>query len=117
MAERGLNPADAALLHYNGNAIDLRRHRTVTLDYPHTRWQLIKPVPSHGGWPSSQARRRRHATNIAHGLRRALQANSCATATIFEGRRPKWREIGDRVSRFAGALAPIASATGISLRS
>jgi hypothetical protein len=98
-----LNTADAALLHYNGNAIDLRRHRTVTLDFPHIRSQL-KPVPSHGGWPSSQARRRRHAMNIAHGLRRALQVNACATATIFAGRRRTWKEIGDGVSRFAGGV-------------
>jgi long-chain acyl-CoA synthetase len=42
--------------------------------------------------------------NITHGLRRALQVKSCGTATIFEGRRRTWQEIGDRVSRFAGAL-------------
>jgi long-chain acyl-CoA synthetase len=42
--------------------------------------------------------------NIIHGLRRALQVKSCGTATIFEGRRRTWQEIGDRVSRFAGAL-------------
>src|SRR6516164_5436560 len=30
-------------------AIDLRRHRTVTLDYPHA-WSHLKPIPSHGGW-------------------------------------------------------------------
>jgi hypothetical protein len=38
--------------YYNRNAIDLRRHRTATLDYPHARSQL-KPVPSHSGWPAS----------------------------------------------------------------
>jgi long-chain acyl-CoA synthetase len=42
--------------------------------------------------------------NITHGLRRALQVNSRGTATIFEGRRRTWQEIGDRVSRFARAL-------------
>ena len=42
--------------------------------------------------------------NITHGLRRALQVKSRGTATIFEGRRRAWQEIGDRVSRFAGAL-------------
>jgi acyl-CoA synthetase (AMP-forming)/AMP-acid ligase II len=42
--------------------------------------------------------------NITRGLRRALQVKSCGTATIFEGRRRTWQEIGDRVSRFAGAL-------------
>ena len=45
-----------------------------------------------------------NAMNITHGLRRALQVKSCGTATIFEGRRRTWQEIGDRVSRFAGAL-------------
>jgi len=64
--------------YYNGNAIDLRRHRTVTLDFTHA-WSQLKPVPSHGGWPVSQARRRRHAMNITYELRRALQVNSCAT--------------------------------------
>jgi long-chain acyl-CoA synthetase len=44
--------------------------------------------------------------NITHGLRRALQVNSCVTAAVLEGRRRTWREIGDRVSRFAGALRP-----------
>ena len=42
--------------------------------------------------------------NITHGLRRALQVKSRGTATIFESRRRTWQEIGDRVSRFAGAL-------------
>ena len=42
--------------------------------------------------------------NITHGLRRALQVKSRGTATIFEGRRRTWQEIGDRVSRFAEAL-------------
>jgi long-chain acyl-CoA synthetase len=42
--------------------------------------------------------------NITHGLRRALQVNSSATATILAGRRRMWRAIGDRVSRFAGVL-------------
>ncbi len=42
--------------------------------------------------------------NITHGLRRALQIKSPAIATIFEGRRRTWREIGDRVSRLAGSL-------------
>ncbi len=42
--------------------------------------------------------------NITHGLRRVLQVNSRAIATIFEGRRRTWREIGDRVSRLARAL-------------
>ena len=42
--------------------------------------------------------------NITHGLRRALQVKSRGTATIFEGRRRARQEIGDRVSRFAGAL-------------
>jgi long-chain acyl-CoA synthetase len=42
--------------------------------------------------------------NITHGLRRALQLNACAIATIFENRRRTWREISDRVSRLAAAL-------------
>jgi hypothetical protein len=42
--------------------------------------------------------------NITHGLRRALQVKSCGTAAIFEGRRGTWQEVGNRVSRFAGAL-------------
>ena len=42
--------------------------------------------------------------NITHGLRRALQVKSRGTATIFESRRRTWQEIGDRVSRIAGAL-------------
>src|SRR5258705_9603497 len=49
-------------------------------------------------------RRDVNAMNITHGLRRALQVKSCGTATIFEGRRRTWQEIGDRVSRFAGAF-------------
>jgi long-chain acyl-CoA synthetase len=55
--------------------------------------------------------------NITHGLRRALQVNSSATATILAGRRRMWRAIGDRVSRFAGCCAPIAAAAAIALRS
>jgi hypothetical protein len=51
----------------------------VTLDYTHA-WSQLKPVPSHGRWPASQARRRRHAMNITYELRRALQINSCATS-------------------------------------
>jgi long-chain acyl-CoA synthetase len=49
-------------------------------------------------------RREVNAMNITHGLRRALQVKSRGTATIFESRRRTWQEIGDRVSRFAGAL-------------
>jgi long-chain acyl-CoA synthetase len=42
--------------------------------------------------------------NMTHGLRRALQINPSAIATIFEDRRRTWRDIGDRVSRLAAAL-------------
>jgi acyl-CoA synthetase (AMP-forming)/AMP-acid ligase II len=42
--------------------------------------------------------------NITHGPQRALQVNSSATGTIFEGRHRMWWEIEDRVSRVAGAL-------------
>ena len=42
--------------------------------------------------------------NITHGLRRALQVNASAVATIFEDRSRTWREIGDRVPRLAAAL-------------
>src|SRR5580692_7147134 len=77
--------------------MDLRRHRTVTLDYPHPCSQL-KPVPSHGGWPTSQGRRRRHAMNITHELRRALQVNSCATTAADAARDVSGQVLGTRMS-------------------
>jgi long-chain acyl-CoA synthetase len=42
--------------------------------------------------------------NVTQGLRRVLQTNPLATATVDGDRRRSWREIGDRVARLAGAL-------------
>jgi long-chain acyl-CoA synthetase len=42
--------------------------------------------------------------NITQGLRRALQTNAEAIATIDGDRRRNWREVGDRVARLPGAL-------------
>ena len=42
--------------------------------------------------------------NITHGLRRALQVKATGVASIYQDRCRTWREIGDRVSRLAGAL-------------
>src|ERR1700736_6764851 len=77
--------------------MDLRRHRTVTLDYPHP-WSQLKPVPSHGGWPASQARRRRHAMNITDELRRALQVNSCANTAADAARDVSGQVLGTMMS-------------------
>jgi len=112
----GLNGADAVPLHYNGNAIDLRRYRSATMDYLHLQPQL-KPVPSHGGWSASQARRRRHAMNITHRLRRAFAGQfvrHCSRSS---------RAVAERGGRSGTAchalraLEPIASATATALRS
>lgn len=42
--------------------------------------------------------------SVTYGLHRALLLNRSGTATIFEGRRRSWTEVGDRVARLAGAL-------------
>jgi long-chain acyl-CoA synthetase len=42
--------------------------------------------------------------NVTQGLRRMLQVNANELATIDSNRRQSWRELGDRVARFAGAL-------------
>ena len=42
--------------------------------------------------------------NITHGLRRALQVNPRGIAILEGERRLTWAEVGDRVSRLAGAL-------------
>jgi long-chain acyl-CoA synthetase len=47
---------------------------------------------------------RENAMNITQGLRRVLQTNPLANATIDGDRRRSWREIGDRVARLAGGL-------------
>jgi long-chain acyl-CoA synthetase len=42
--------------------------------------------------------------NITHGLRRALQVNPQGTAILEGERQLSWAEVGERVSRLAGAL-------------
>lgn len=42
--------------------------------------------------------------NVTHGLRRALQINANGTAMIMGDRKRTWSEVGERVTRFAGAL-------------
>jgi len=42
--------------------------------------------------------------NVTQGLRRVLQTNPLATATVDGERRRNWREIGERVAKLAGAL-------------
>jgi long-chain acyl-CoA synthetase len=42
--------------------------------------------------------------NVTQGLRRVLQTNPEGIATIDGERRRSWREIGERVARFAGGL-------------
>jgi long-chain acyl-CoA synthetase len=42
--------------------------------------------------------------NITQGLRRALQINPRGIAILEGERKTSWAEVGERVSRFAGAL-------------
>jgi long-chain acyl-CoA synthetase len=42
--------------------------------------------------------------NITHGLRRALQINPLGIAVLEGERKWTWAEVGERVSRLAGAL-------------
>ena len=44
--------------------------------------------------------------NITQGLRRALQINPYGVAILEGERKIKWAELGERVSRVAGALPP-----------
>jgi long-chain acyl-CoA synthetase len=50
--------------------------------------------------------------NITHGLRRALQVNPQGIAILEEERRLSWAEVGERVSRLAGALGQLGIAKG-----
>ncbi len=50
--------------------------------------------------------------NCTLGLRRALQVNAGGTAMLFGDRRRTWSDIGERVSRFAGALRAMGVAAG-----
>ena len=45
--------------------------------------------------------------NITHGFKRALQVNAGGLATVFGDRRRTWRELGERVPRFAACLAAL----------
>ena len=42
--------------------------------------------------------------SVTQGLKRAVQINAGGTATIFGERKRSWREVAERVARFAGAL-------------
>src|SRR5258707_1711196 len=42
--------------------------------------------------------------NVTQGLRRVLQTNPTAIATVDGDRRRSWREIGERVAKLAGGL-------------
>jgi long-chain acyl-CoA synthetase len=42
--------------------------------------------------------------NLTQGLRRVLQTNSSALATVDGDRRRSWREVGERVAKLAGGL-------------
>ena len=50
--------------------------------------------------------------NITHGLRRALQVNPQGIALLEEERTLSWAEVGERVSRLAGALGQLGIAKG-----
>ncbi|MGO3934987.1 acyl-CoA synthetase [Rhodopseudomonas pseudopalustris] len=50
--------------------------------------------------------------NVTHGLRRALQVNPDGLATVFNGRRRNWREVGERVARLAAGLRASGVAEG-----
>ena len=50
--------------------------------------------------------------NITHGLRRALQTNPHGIAVLEGERRLSWAEVGERVSRLAGALRRFGIAKG-----
>ena len=69
-----------------------------------------------------EARQRPHAItgenamNITQGLRRVLQTNPQAIATIDGDRRRNWREVGDRVARLAGGCRTSASSPATASR-
>ena len=50
--------------------------------------------------------------NVTHGLRRALAVNPDGLATVFGPRQRDWREVGERVSRLAGALHELGAREG-----
>ena len=50
--------------------------------------------------------------NITHGLRRALQSKPQGIAVLEGERRLSWAEVGERVSRLAGALRQFGIAKG-----
>ena len=50
--------------------------------------------------------------NITHGLRRALQVNPQGIAILEGERKSSWTDVGERVSRFAGALRQLGVAKG-----
>ncbi|MGA8649486.1 MAG: long-chain-fatty-acid--CoA ligase [Xanthobacteraceae bacterium] len=50
--------------------------------------------------------------NITHGLRRALQVNPQGIAILEGERKSSWSDVGERVSRFAGALRQLGVAKG-----
>jgi long-chain acyl-CoA synthetase len=45
--------------------------------------------------------------NVTHGLRRLLQINPNGPATAYGARRRTWRDVGERVSRFAAGLSSL----------
>jgi acyl-CoA synthetase (AMP-forming)/AMP-acid ligase II len=49
-------------------------------------------------------RREEESMNVTHGLRRALQLNPLGIAILEGERKLTWAELGERVSRLAGAL-------------
>jgi long-chain acyl-CoA synthetase len=50
--------------------------------------------------------------NMTHGLRRALQVNPKGVAIVEGERKWVWAEVGDRISRVAGALSQLGIGTG-----
>ncbi len=50
--------------------------------------------------------------NITHGLRRALQVNPQGIAILEGERKSSWSDVGERVSRLAGALRQLGVAKG-----
>ena len=45
--------------------------------------------------------------NVTYGLRRTLQINANGLATTYSGRRRTWRDLGERVARFAAGLSAL----------
>jgi len=50
--------------------------------------------------------------SITHGLHRWIQRRPERLATVFEGRRQSWTELGERVARLAGGLRALGLARG-----